>query len=128
MVLLKTQRMKDLLLRARVVLRTSRMKNSHRRLVDYVKKMHEKACRTCSTIVFPYSTNQIVDLWCCRCLCRRHFLHFLVSGTGQHQGLRMRKVPSGLMPCNTKEMLARFQEFSEHIRVYWRYRRRLMTK
>ena len=120
--------MKDLLLRARVVLRTLRMNNARRRLVDYVKKLDQKARCTCSTIIFPHSTNQIIDLWRYHCLCRRHFLHFLVLGTGQHQGLRMRKVPSGLMPCNTKEILARFQEFSEHIRVYWRYRRRLMTK
>ena len=25
-----------------------------------------KACRTCSTIIFSYSTNQIIDLLCCR--------------------------------------------------------------
>ena len=40
---------------------------------NYVKKLHQKACRTCSTIIFPRSTNQIIDLW--RCLCRRHFLN-----------------------------------------------------
>ena len=26
-----------------------------------------RACRTCSTIVFPHSTNQILHLWRCRC-------------------------------------------------------------
>ena len=44
--------MEDLLLRARVVVRTSKMKISRRRLADYVKKLHQKACRTCSTIIF----------------------------------------------------------------------------
>ena len=39
-------------------------------------KLHQKACRTCSTIIFPHSTNQIIHL--CRCHCRscRHFFHF----------------------------------------------------
>ena len=36
------------------------------------KKLHQKAC---STIIFPYSNNRIIDLWRCCCLCRpRHFL------------------------------------------------------
>ena len=30
-------------------------------------KLHQKAYRTCSTIIFPHSTNQIIDLWRCRC-------------------------------------------------------------
>ena len=58
-------------LRARVVLRTSNMKISRRRLADCVKTLHQKACRTCSTIIFLYSTNQIIDLWRCRWRCRR---------------------------------------------------------
>ena len=48
MVFMRSQRMKDLLLRLRVVIRTSNAKIS-RRLADYVKKLHQKACRTCST-------------------------------------------------------------------------------
>ena len=28
----------------------------------YVKNLHQKACRTCSTIIFPHSTNRIIDL------------------------------------------------------------------
>ena len=52
MVFMQKQRMKDLLLRARVVVRTSNMKISRRHLADYVKKLHQKACRTCSTIIF----------------------------------------------------------------------------
>ena len=35
-------------------------------LADYVKALQQKACRTCSTIIFQYSTNQIIDLWSCR--------------------------------------------------------------
>ena len=31
-----------------------------RRLADYVNKLHQGASRTCSTIIFPHSTNQII--------------------------------------------------------------------
>ena len=55
------QRMKDLLLRARVVVKTSNMKISRRHLPDYVKTLHPKACCTCSTNIFLHSTNQIID-------------------------------------------------------------------
>ena len=67
---------KILLLRARVFVRTSNMKISRRRLADYVKTFHQNVCRTCSTIIFRHSTNQIIDLW--RCRCRRHILNSLV--------------------------------------------------
>ena len=40
-----------------------------RHLADYVKTLHQKGCRTCSTINFPHSTNEIIDLWRCRCRC-----------------------------------------------------------
>ena len=66
----------------RVVVRTSNLKTSRRRLAEYVKKLHQKACRTCSTIIFPYSTNQVIHWWRWRCLCpghrRRGFLNSLV--------------------------------------------------
>ena len=71
MVFMQRQKLKDLVLRAHVVLRTSKMEVSRLRLADYVKNLHQKACRTCSTIIFPQSTNQITHLFCCRC--RRHF-------------------------------------------------------
>ena len=45
-----------------VVVRTSNMKVSRHRLADYVKTLQQKACRTCSTIIFLHSTNQIIDL------------------------------------------------------------------
>ena len=54
---MKRQRMKDLLLRDRVVVRTSNMKVSRRHLADSVKNLHQKACRTCSRIIFPHSAN-----------------------------------------------------------------------
>ena len=40
-------------------------------------KMHQKACRTCSTIIFPLLTNQIISLWRWRCSCRPSFLRLL---------------------------------------------------
>ena len=70
--------MKDLLLQARVVVRTSNMKILRRRLADYVKTLHQKACCTCSTIIFLHSTNQIIDLWRCRWRCRRQILNSLL--------------------------------------------------
>mgnify|MGYP000223535038 CR=1 FL=1 len=69
--------MKNLLPRARVVVRTSKMKISRHCLVDYVKTLHQKACGTCSTIIFLHLTNQNIDLW--RCHCRRRLLNSLLS-------------------------------------------------
>ena len=48
-------------------------------LADYVKTLNQKACRTCSTIIFLHSTNQIIDLWRGRWCCRRQILNSLVS-------------------------------------------------
>ena len=73
------QRMKDLLLRSRVVVRTSNMKISSCRLAKYVEALLQKVCRRWSTIIFPHSTNQSVDLWCFRCLCRRQILNSVLS-------------------------------------------------
>ena len=67
--------MKDLQLRARVVVGTSNMNILRHHLADvYVKKSHQKACRTCKAIVFSHSTNQIIDLGRCLRGCRRHLL------------------------------------------------------
>ena len=49
-----------------------------RLLADYVKRLYHKACRTCSTIIFLHSTNQIIDLWW---RCRRQILGSL---SGKH--------------------------------------------
>ena len=43
------------------------------------QKLHQKACRTCSTIICPHSTNHITDSWCCHFRCRRYFLNFLIT-------------------------------------------------
>ena len=56
--------MENLPLQACVVVGTSNRKISRRHLVEHVKKMHQKACGTCSTITFPHSTYQIIDLSC----------------------------------------------------------------
>jgi len=49
---MKRQRMKDLLLRALIVVETSKNKIWRRHLADNVKKLHKKVCHTCSTILF----------------------------------------------------------------------------
>ena len=56
--------MKDLLrmLRTRVVVRTSNVKILRRRLGEYGNKLHQKAYRTCSAIIFLRLTNQIINL------------------------------------------------------------------
>ena len=87
MFFMQRQRMKDLLLRARVVIRTPCMKISRCHLADYVQKLHQKACRTCSTIIFLYLTDQVIDLCCCRSCSRRRLLNslFTVSRAFQSQ-------------------------------------------
>ena len=45
----------------------------------YVKTLHQKSCRTCSTIIFLHSTNEIIDLWRCRWRSRRQILNSLTS-------------------------------------------------
>ena len=50
---------------------------------NLIKTIATKTCRTCSTIMldFPYSTNQIIDLWCWLLCChrRRRFLNSLLT-------------------------------------------------
>ena len=58
----------NLLLRARVVVKTLKTENSTSSFGRLRQKLHQKACRTCSTIIFPHSTNHIIDLWRCCCL------------------------------------------------------------
>ena len=52
MVLMFRQRMKDLLLRASVVVRTSNMKNSRRRLADFVKHCTKKRAARAARLFF----------------------------------------------------------------------------
>jgi len=58
------------------------MKFSRRLLADYVKTLHQKACRT---IIFLHSTNQIIDLWCCRWSFRRQILNSLLFHKLTHE-------------------------------------------
>ena len=62
MVFMLRETMKDLLLSARVVVRTSNIKIPCRRLADYVKTLHQKACCTCSSIIF--FIQPIISLIC----------------------------------------------------------------
>ena len=52
--------MKDLLLCVHVVLKTLNLEISRCHLADYVKELYSSACRTCSTIISPHSTNQVI--------------------------------------------------------------------
>ena len=63
--------MKDLLLYVHVVFKTLNLEISRCHLADYVKEFYYSACRTCSTIIFPHSANQIIVFWRRRCRCRR---------------------------------------------------------
>ena len=49
------------------------------------QKLHQKACRTYSAIIFPHSTNQIIDLWRCRGPCRL-VLNFLLGNLKNGDG------------------------------------------
>ena len=42
-------------------------------------RQNQKAYRTCSTIIFLHSTNEIIDLWRCRWRCRRQIFNSLIS-------------------------------------------------
>ena len=67
--------------RCRQILKYEIFASSFGRLRQKKKKMQEKACRTCSKVIFLHSTNQIINLWRCRwrCCCRRHFLNSLIK-------------------------------------------------
>ena len=62
---------------------------------DYTEK---RRCRTCSTVIFPHSTNQINDLRRCLCHCSHHFSNSLLR-VGRRQLLN-RQVPFAIIyPC-----------------------------
>ena len=65
--------MKDLLLCVDVVVKTLNVDISRSRLADYVCKVYESACRTCSMNVVPHLSNQIV-FWRCRCRCLKSLI------------------------------------------------------
>ena len=72
--------MKDLLLGVHVVVKTLNLGIWRCRLADYVKECYYSACRTCSMIIFPHLSNQIIVSWRCRCCCCRRCLNSLVTG------------------------------------------------
>ena len=80
--------MKDLLLCVHVLVKTLNLEISCCCLANYEKEFYLSACRTCSMIIFPYSTNQIIVFWRCLCRCRRLCLSsVLVSSCDPLTGL-----------------------------------------
>ena len=71
--------MKDLLLCVHVVVKTFNMEISRCHLADYVKEFYCSACRTCSTIIFSHSTNQIIVFWRRHCRCGRPCLSSVIN-------------------------------------------------
>ena len=71
--------MKDLLLCVHVIVKTLNLEISRFHLADYVKELYESACRTCNTITFYHSTNQIIVFW--RPRCRRPCLSSLMESS-----------------------------------------------
>ena len=68
---MQRQRMKDLLLRALIVVETSKKKIRRRRLADDVKKLHKKRATHAAQLFFP----TFIDLWQCHGHCRGHFFN-----------------------------------------------------
>ena len=64
-----------------------------------------KACRTCSTIIFLYSTNQIIDLWRCRWRCRRQILNSLLASLRSLLQLLQRKPYFALSVLNSSHSI-----------------------
>ena len=48
------------------------------------QKLHQRACRTCSTILFLHSTSQIIHFWGCRRCCRCRFVQNSLIGSAVH--------------------------------------------
>ena len=68
MVFMLRQRMKDLLPRVRVIVRSSKMKI----LTPFVVQITSKYCKQkraarAARLFFSHAANQIIDLWHCRC-------------------------------------------------------------
>ena len=72
--------MKILLLCVHLGAKTFNLEISSCHLADYVKELYLSECSTCCTIIFPYSTNQIIVFWRPRCHCGRPCLNFLLVG------------------------------------------------
>ena len=60
-------RTKDLRLYAQVVIKTLNVVISRCCFAEYGTDLFISACRTCSTLIFPHSTSQVLNLYPCRC-------------------------------------------------------------
>ena len=83
----------DLLLyEGSLVVTTINLKISRWRLADYVKKFHLSACRTCSTVIFAHSTNQIIVFWRCHFRCCRLCFSSLIGSFSNEDCKRHLKI------------------------------------
>ena len=72
--------MKDLLFCVHVAVKTLNLENSRRHYFGRLRQIILLKCvRTCSTIIFPHSSNQIIVFWRRRCCCRRPCLRSLIT-------------------------------------------------
>ena len=77
---MQRQRMKDLLLRVRVVVKLNVKNESSTSSVErqnIASKSVQHVQHVQHDSIFPHSTNQIIDLW--RCRCPSNFLNFLMA-------------------------------------------------
>ena len=58
--------MKDLQLYAQVVFHNQNLVTLRCCFEEDVTELFQSSCRTCSTLIWPHSTNQILNLWRCR--------------------------------------------------------------
>ena len=79
--------------------RTSNLKFLRYCLADYGNDMFLNAGCTCSTILFPPSTNHIIDLWLCRCRCCRRFLNVLLW----HEKWELPRLAAKLYPDHSED-------------------------
>ena len=77
--LVQTQRIKELLFYAYVVVKTAIVVISRCCFAEDGTKLCSSACRTCSTLIFYHSTNQILNLWRRYSLCCRGCYSFLIT-------------------------------------------------
>ena len=83
----RISRLKDLLLCVHVVVQTLNLEIPRWHLTDYVKELFYSTCRTCSTIIFPHLTNQIIVFWRRHCCCRHPCLSSQMSSSKQSENV-----------------------------------------
>ena len=107
------------------VVKTLNLEISRCHLTEYVRELYRSACRTCSTIIFPHSANQIIDLWRCGCHCRRLCLSSRItvsSGANlykreAHHQIRI-QWSSGICSCLLCSHRKRCHRLSQHGRTH----------